>query len=217
MATNGARSGPLAGDDAGAASHGSPRTRSIREILADLWHQKPGVRQERPGATERLLSEKQIVNGLSRNEIVTGAALAVLQLAVTISVYLYWHGSHETKYRHYAPDFLVAGLIGEGLLAAGLAIRRRALLGFAAFIVGMELISFGLIYGLLFLFYGGWLILRVMRKQRQDQARQKAEGSAEPRGGGSRTTSGSASGPQRPKPSKRYTPPKQLGAAARKR
>ena len=210
------QSDQAAGDESGAGG-AAPRGRGIREILTDLWHQKPGVRQDRPGATERLLSEKQIVNGLARNEVMIGAALAVLQLAITIAVYLYWHGSHEVKYRHYAPDFLVAGLIGEALLAGGLAIRRRALLGFAAFLVGMELISFGLIYGILFLFFGGWLILRVMRKQRQDQAREKVEGGGGTRvGARSRDARGAAGGPLRPKASKRYTPPKPV-SAARKR
>lgn len=208
----GAASDPPGGDGADERSSSSVHRppKRLREIAADLWHQKPGVRATAPGATERALSTKEVVNGLERREHLLGVASAALDLVITVAVFLYWRHSSEAKFRHYAPEFLVAGLIGVGILALGTALRRRALLGFGAFMVGMELISFGIVYGVLYLFFGGWLIVRVMRKQKQDQAKGTFSGTVDTGPKKARATAA-------PKASKRYTPPRRTSAASRRR
>ncbi|MHB1599371.1 MAG: hypothetical protein ACYCXY_10930 [Acidimicrobiales bacterium] len=202
-------------DDSGADSDDTYRQpKSLREIAGDLWRPRFGTRRE-PGAGQRVPTTKDVVNGLARNELAIGTALLLAELAITIADYLVWHHSHDLKLRQLAPDALVAGLVGTAIMALGVALHRRALLGFAAFIVGMESISFGNVFGLIYLFFGGWLIMRVMRKQRQDKALGLAASSADPR----RTTRSARSTrpvPSGPKPSKRYTPPRR-SAAARKR
>jgi len=194
--------------DASSSIHRQPKR--LREIASDLWRQKPGVREAKGGAEQRALSAKEVVNGLERREQMLGAAAVALDLVITVAVFLYWRHSSQLKFRHYAPEFLVAGLIGVAILALGTALKRRALLGFAAFMVGMELISFGIVYGILYLFLGGWLIVRVMRKQKQDQARGKFSGTVD-------TGAKQRRAPTGPKPSKRYTPPRRTSAGARRR
>ena len=197
-----------AGAGAPSGTHREPKR--LREIASDLWHQKAGTREQKSGGATRALSAKEVVNGLERKELALGVVAAALDLVLTVSVFYFWHHSSQAKFRHYAPEFLVAGLIGVAILAAGTAFFRRALVGFASFMVGMELISFGLVYGILYLFFGGWLIVRVMRKQKQDQARGTYAGTIDTGTKQRRTTSG-------PKPSKRYTPPRRTSAAARRR
>ncbi|MCU1495216.1 MAG: hypothetical protein JWO62_2980 [Acidimicrobiaceae bacterium] len=206
----------LPAPDDHAATEAAPvhqQPKSLREIATGLWNQKPGVRESRSGANDRALGAKEVVNGLDRKELMIGTGLMLVDLALTVIVFFYWRHSTDLKARHYAPDFLVAGLVGVAIMAFGSALRRRALLGFAAFIVGMELISFGLVYGILYLFFGGWLIIRVMRKQRQDQARGKFTGTIDT---GSKSKRGPST-PQTPTASKRYTPPRRAKTAAKKR
>lgn len=207
-AADGHGAAELAG--AAEATPDHPRPKRLVEIVSELWRQKPGTRAPKRGTSDRALSAKEVVNGLDRKELLVGTALTVLDLALTVIVFFYWRHSANVKARHYAPDFLIAGLVGAGILAFGAALRRRALLGFAAFIVGMELISFGLVYGILYLFFGGWLIVRVMRKQRQDQARGKYTGTVD-------TGPKPRRAPSQPSASKRYTPPRRAKTAAKKR
>lgn len=192
-----------------------PPRRSLTAVASELWHQKPGARTKEPKPLPANTAE--IVNGLDPREVRFGLILAVLDLALTLIVYFYWRHSHTVRVRNYAPDFLVAGLIGSAMLAGGIGFRRRALLGFAAFLVGMEMISFGLIYGILYLFFGGWLIVRVMRKQKQDQAAGRYTGTVDTGPRGSRASRGSGI----PSASKRYTPPRRAAgrsaASARRR
>jgi hypothetical protein len=67
-----------------------------------------------------------------------------------------------------------------------------------------------LLPGCLYIFFGGWLVMRVMRKQKQDRALRAL-------------TQSSASRPDRrltggpPKPSKRYTPPRRARTLATKK
>jgi len=196
-----------------ASSH--PRPKSLREIAEDLWRPRFGASRSAAGSDARPRSTKELVNGLERNELAIGAALMVAQLAITIADYMVWHHSHDLKYRQIAPDALVAGLVGTAIMALGVGLRRRALLGFAAFIVGMESISFGDILGLVYLVFGGWLIMRVMRLQRQAKAKAGTAAASGSRRPVPSARSGRAA-PAGPKPSKRYTPPRHT-ASARKR
>lgn len=205
---------PATSEVAGETTSTYRQPKNLRQIARDLWRQKPGVRESKAdsGPVQRALSAKEVVNGLDRRELLLGTALMVIDLALTLIVYFYWRHSTDVKAHQYAPDFLIAGLVGVGIMAFGAALKRRALLGFAAFIVGMELISFGLVYGILYLFFGGWLVVRVMRKQRQDQARGKYTGTID---AGARSRRGASTGA--PSASKRYTPPRRVKTTAKKR
>lgn len=181
----------------------APSRRSMRSLASELWHQKPGARAVKepkplpPGT-------KEIVNGLEQRELVLGIGLCVVDLALSLLTYYYARHDATLRIRQDASTYLIAGLIGTALLVGGVAFRRRALLGFAAFLVGMEQLTSGDLYGaVLFLFYGGWLIFRVMRKQKQDQAAGRFTGTVDtgPRGATAKLTA-----------SKRYTPPRRAAA-----
>jgi len=176
-------------------------------------------------ATTPTPSTKEIINGLDVRELRYGAILLVVDLAVTIATYVVWHHSKTASYRRDAPDLLLFGLVGVALLALGAGFRRRALLGFAAFIVGLELLAFGLIYGVIYLFYGGWLITRSARKQRLANAASRGASGASSRSSASKGRSGSGSSrsgttttaAHPPSASKRYTPPRRTASSAKKR
>jgi hypothetical protein len=98
-----------------------------------------------------------------------------------------------------AVDFLITMLIGAFLMGLGLFMRRRALLGFAAFLFGLEQWTFKYYPGaLIYIAFGGWLIYRVMQKGKAERAA----------GINSPTVDAKGFTMKDPKPSKRYTPPK---------
>jgi len=184
-----------------------PRRR-LQDILLDLWHQKPGPRESSRNAEAKLLPPgKEIVDKLDQRERLLGYASAVL--AAVLTIVGYFHDRHSTiaNDRKFATSLLLAGLIVSGILLLGTLLRRRALLGFASFIAGMQMLSFSDVTGILYLFFGGWLIVRVMRKQRHDQAVTKLAGS-------SGTPAAKATKSAVPAPSARYTPPKRARARA---
>ena len=197
-------------DTPGAGNAGG--SRSLRKLGSDLWRQKPGPRAPRSTQTATPPS-KQVVDGLSHQEWILGIVATVLDVAVTVFGYFADERSHVLVYHREATSLLLAGLVGGGLMALGTLMRRRALLGFASFIVGMEMISFAGVQGILFLAFGGWLIVRVMRKQKQDQAAGRSIATVDParrRGPGTST-------PKAPSASKRYTPPRGARAASGRR
>ncbi len=184
----------------------------LKQTASDLWHQKPGVREKalKKDADLATLSTKQLVDGLSKQEMTFALAATILELALTI---IGWHIDQTSKqeiYRRVAESLLIAGLVATGILGLGAFFKRRALLGFGAFLTGMELISFGNIIGIVYLFFGGWLIVRAMKKQRLDRALGKPDTPIDQ--GFSRRSSKRADtqdlGYQTPSPSKRYTPPR---------
>ncbi|HLI15673.1 MAG TPA: hypothetical protein VKV23_06450 [Acidimicrobiales bacterium] len=188
---------------AGAPARSRPR---LRTLATGLWHQRPGPRSPRP-ASPRPAGEKEIVNGLDRRERLLGAGAVALAIAFTVAGYLVNHRSTSAQVRADADTLLVAGSLVTALMLVGLLLRRRALLGFASFMTGMEAITGRNTLGILFLLYGGWLIMRVMARQRQQA------GAAAPAAATRRPAR--AAGP--PRASKRYTPPRRRPTAARKR
>lgn len=190
------------------------KPRSLVEIVSDLWHQKPGPRA--PKAPVAPASSKEIVNGLERREVIFGAVLSAIAAVLAVAVYFVARASSTAAIRHDAATYLIAGLVGCAILVGGVVFRRRALLGFASFLVGMEMLSTGFLYGaVLYLFFGGWLIFRVMKKQRQDQAAGRFRGTIDtgPKAGANKST-------KVPAASKRYTPPRRAAtraAASRRR
>jgi hypothetical protein len=195
---------PEIGDDVEEPFEPVSTSRSLKMIAADLWHQKPGAREQR----DRPRSTKEIVNGLDRREYIYGWYASALALATGVIGYVHNRTASGADHKDAGVE-LVALLVGWACMVAGTALRRRALLGFASFLVGLELIS-GLAgwIGFLFLGFGFWLIARVMRKQRQDRATEKPA---------TTTGRGSSSSSSAPKPSKRYTPPRTRSSSGRRR
>lgn len=172
--------------------------RTISGIAKELWHQKPGPRQFKPSSSP--ITTKEIVNGLDRRELLIGTFLTTLALALAIVGYFNERASTTNSIHTSALDFLITMLIGTGLMVLGLFLRRRALLGFASFLFGLEQATFQFLPGaLLYLAFGGWLIYRVMQKGKSERAAGIERGTVD-YGPGKRGAI--------PQPSKRYTPPK---------
>jgi len=178
--------------------HTDPKRRSLADIAKELWHQKPGPRQVKASSTP--ITTKEIVNGLDRRELLVGSFLTTLALVLAVLGYFNERSSATKSIHASANDFLITMLIGACLMALGLFLRRRALLGFAAFLFGLEQATFQFLPGaLIYLAFGGWLIYRVMQKGKADRAAGVDRGTVDygPSGKGAI-----------PRPSKRYTPPK---------
>ena len=179
-------------------SNSGSNRRTLPEIVKELWHQKPGPRQLKPSSAP--ITTKEIVNGLDRREMLIGTFLTTLALALAILGYFNERASSTKSIHASAVDFLITMLIGACLMSLGLFLRRRALLGFAAFLFGLEQATFQFLPGaLIYLAFGGWLIYRVMQKGKADRALGIERGTVDygPSGKGAI-----------PRPSKRYTPPK---------
>jgi len=190
-------------DGQGATDKGAPapaKRRAVAEILSELWHQKPGARAPREETTGSGRTVKQVVDGLDQWELRLSIAAAGLQGVLTPFLYVYWRTHGDAAVRAGAVEFLVTGIISTVLLLLGAVFKRRALVGFAAFMTGFAWFTYGeVLLGALYLFFGGSLILRVMRKQKQDRAAGKPVESLAPRRASDRPA---------PAPSKRYTPPR---------
>jgi hypothetical protein len=179
--------------------------RSLKEMANDLWYQKPGPREKQSAPR----SNKEIVNGLDEREYRYGLVASALALVTGLIAEYHLHSSQNLKDRNDSIVFFVSFLVGWACMLGGTLTRRRALLGFAAFLVGLEMISYlGGFIGIIWLGFGFWLISRVMRKQRQDRDEQKAAAKARPK---SRTSSGTV------KASKRYTPPRARSSSGKRR
>ncbi|MDA8032990.1 MAG: hypothetical protein M0T71_02290 [Actinomycetota bacterium] len=187
---------------------GAPRR--LAAWAGALWRQQPGPRAERPVVVDK--TEKQIVDGLDVWELRFSVAATVVEGALTPLFYWYFRTHGSLAVRHAASEFLITGIITTVVLLLGTVLKRRALVGFAAFMTGMAWLTYGSLYfSVLFLVFGGWLILRVMRKQKQDRAAGKPATGAF--GGPRRTAAPKA--PAVPKASKRYTPPKRATTKGR--
>jgi hypothetical protein len=146
---------------------------------------------------------KQVVDGLDAWELRLAIAAAVIQAALTPVFYFYWRSHGDAAVRAAVVDFLITGVVTTVIIALGAAFKRRALVGFAAFLTGMAWLTYGnLFLAVIYLGFGGWLIVRVMRKQRQDREAGRVPLAR------SRRASSSVSPRPMPKPSKRYTPPR---------
>ncbi len=184
----------------------------------------------------RLLSEKQIVEGLDRVERWLGALMAVLVLAVMI----FWAVGlfHQHPKKGQQPLAISTGLIYLGVpvvtaLLAGLAvvIKRRALLGFTTLLLGLILLSYGTgVFGIAYIGFAAWLLYRAYKlgKQRREAggaassrrgtragpasrsagSRSRTSASATTARGGSRHRQPDPAAKRPPQASKRYTPPR---------
>ena len=147
--------------------------------------------------------------GLDEREYRLSMAATLLALGLVGAGYIVNHHSPTAKIRADALTLLIAGLVLIAVMIAGIVFRRGSMVGIASFMMGFELISAEDIFGAVFLIFGGWLIVRSMRRQRAGLA----AGSGPARA--TRAKRAVPSGP--PKPSKRYTPPRRSRAPARRR
>jgi hypothetical protein len=171
-----------------------------------LFRRAGAPRPPRPSLPPREV--KALVDGLDTTERNLGIAAVVLAIVLDfVNFYANRHSPIKTT-RSGADFALISNLIFAGILALGLGLRRRALLGFGAFFFGLEqaFTERNVSLGLPFLVFGGWLILRASQKQQQSRAAggAKAKGTSRPT---AKAKTGSTAGGGRPKASKRYTPP----------
>ncbi len=185
---------------------------------------------------------RRVVNTLEDRErrygFLVAALAAIVWLSITIPylVHPVTHGKNRTDVSEVA-IYLTVGLVLAGVIFAGAWIRRRALLAFAALFAGFAFGGLTLLLAIPFFVFGGWLIWRTMKLQREAEKalgmplRQASgsrssgnatkAGSGERRGGeggtgrrwlfGRGRTNDSAPAPvsrETPAASKRYTPPK---------
>jgi uncharacterized integral membrane protein len=192
----------------------------------------------RPGTLPA--SEEEAVNKLQHNEQLIGLSSAGLLVVLVIIDAVDYLRDTKVSYHSFGWEILGVGIPLAVLLAAGSLTRRRALLGFASLFVGLGLTTFGFgIVGILYVVFGSWLIFRALRLQKavrdgtlgnQRTASGNRRGASEGAGGArgtkasggdtSRSTRrggrGGAATPATPQASKRYTPPRKAGVAARR-
>jgi hypothetical protein len=179
----------------------SVSTPSPRARAAGLWKKTMAPRPPRQPLPPRVV--KTLVDGLDTTERNLGIAAVVLAIVLDLVNFYVNRHSGTKAVRADANFTLISNLIFAGILALGLGLRRRALLGFGAFFFGLEqaFTEKELQLGLPFLVFGGWLILRASQKQKQSRPAPGTKAGARP---ASKSKSANAG---RPKASKRYTPP----------
>lgn len=153
------------------------------------------------------ISAREIVYGLDRREMIFGSIAAVAAGALAAVGYYLDHRSTTVALREDANTILVAMIIGACMIALGTALRRRAFLGFAALLVGLEQVSFDSQYfGIIYLGFGGWLVYRAMQRSKAMRNSTPSAAAVKGRAVAGRARTGTTS--RGPKASKRYTPPK---------
>jgi hypothetical protein len=135
-----------------------------------------------------------------------GIVLTVLNVYVIIVRSHQLHIDPKATIQAESTPFLELGLSLSALVVVGLIVKRRALLGFAAFFVGLIFLEYGVPTEFFFsAAYGSFLLIRAQKAQKLQRASNPK--SAVPR---NRTPKSTSSPPtsKKPTPSKRYTPPK---------
>jgi hypothetical protein len=201
------------GDPLDDARPSSPESgeQSQRTRPAGLFRRAGAPRPPRPSLPPREV--KALVDGLDTTERNLGIAAVVLAIVLDL-VNFYANRHSPIKTTRSGADFaLISNLVFAGILALGLGLRRRALLGFGAFFFGLEqaFTEREVSLGLPFLVFGGWLILRASQKQKQSRPVRGAKGAQRPTAKAKTTTTSG-----RPKASKRYTPPQRARGSGAK-
>ena len=130
-----------------------------RASATGLFRKARTPRPPRPQLA-RLARQRLLVDGLDTTERNLGIAAVVVAVVLDF-VNFYANRRSGTKTVQSSADFLlISNLIFAGILALGLGLRRRALLGFGAFFFGLEqaFTEREVSLGLPFLVFGGWLI-----------------------------------------------------------
>jgi hypothetical protein len=193
---------PRAGIDAAPSS--ASRTRAFLRRPVSWLPKAPPRGADAGSATHRTGG-----TGLDDREYRYSVAATVLALGLVTAGYIVNRRSTELKIRSDAITLLVAGLVLVAIMLGGVIFRRGSMIGIASFMMGFELITAEDVFGVVFLIFGGWLLIRNVRRQRAEQV-------AHPRPAReAKRTPTKANGP--PKPSKRYTPPRRSRTSARRR
>ena len=186
------------------------KRRGLVEIIGERRQNRGATGVKAAAASPR--TAKEVVDGLDQWELRLAIAAAVVQAALTPVLYFYWRTHGDVAVRNAAADFLITGIVSTVIIALGVVFKRRALVGFAAFMTGMAWLTYGnLFLAVVYLFFGGWLIMRVMRKQKQDRAAGKVPASRSGRAAAAKPPTGRPA----PKASKRYTPPRRAATRSR--
>jgi hypothetical protein len=189
----------------GAAAGAGSRPRSFSWRSPSSWLPQVSSRPGAGGTSPRQPGP----GGLDEREHRLAIAATVLALGLVTAGYFVNRHSTIEKARAGATELFVAGLILIVIMFAGIIFQRATIVGIASFIIGFEMISGEDIFGAVFLIFGGWILIRNMRRQRAALA-----GGAKPTRAAKATPTRPAG---RPKPSKRYTPPRRSRTAARRR
>ncbi|MGA9078468.1 MAG: hypothetical protein WB383_09075 [Acidimicrobiales bacterium] len=187
------------------ANDAPPRRRTISWRSPSTWLPNAPARTAGPAAS----TDRPAAGILDEREHRFSVAASVLALGLVAAAYIVNRHSTVTKVRGDALELFVAGLILVAIMFGGIFFRRASMVGIASFMMGFELFSGGDLFGVIFLVFGGWLLLRMVRRQRAEIAAGGRPSRA------SKSTPARTAGP--PKPSKRYTPPRRSRASARRR
>ncbi len=193
----------------GAADSGAPRDAGSQPPVFSIWSPTSWLPRARVRARDGGRPSETLAVGLDEREYRLSVAATVLALGLVGAGYVVNRHSTVVKVRADALTLLVAGLILIAVMAGGVIFRRGSIVGIASFMMGFELISAEDILGALFLIFGGWLIVRSMRRQRAEQAARSRPARK------TRATPARPAG--RPQPSKRYTPPRRSRISSRRR
>lgn len=187
------------------ANDAPPRRRTISWRSPSTWLPNAPARTAGPAAS----TDRPAAGILDEREHRFSVAASVLALGLVAAAYIVNRHSTVTKVHGDALELFVAGLILVAIMFGGIFFRRASMVGIASFMMGFELFSGGDLFGVIFLVFGGWLLLRMVRRQRAEIAAGGRPSRA------SKSTPARTAGP--PKPSKRYTPPRRSRASARRR
>jgi len=164
---------------------------------------------------DRSAATRRAVNNLNPRERQFGFIALAFELGLTAIVVVPYL-THKVKLSksdlktlsavHF---FLVEGLVVGVFILLGLLLKRRALLGFSAFATGIWLLALPAlrIFGLAYLGFGMWLLLKGLRSQQAGSQKGSSRPPSQPRPS-KRRREEALSSRSAPKPNKRYTPPK---------
>jgi hypothetical protein len=144
-----------------------PRISSTLRRLSQ-WRPPPPRRPLPQDKSGRVLSEKQIVDGLDSRERLISSIAAILALALAVALAVAVSTDHVKKVKGQATAetaLIVCGvlILPAAVMLVGVFIKRRALVGFTSFLLGFELYTFVGILSLPYFVVGGWLLLRAYR------------------------------------------------------
>ncbi len=189
-----------------------------------------GGKERRPPPQRLPSSVRKQIDRIDARERRFGFVAAVLAVVVGVVVYVVETRPHYhlAKGQLSPATSLVLGFVAGALLAGATVLGRRALLAFAALFAFLAFGGAGLFLALPFAVFGGWLLLRSYRLQKDAAAsagtQEGAKGSASSPGRAVPVTSGrdagregrgrqKSKGQAGPTPNKRYTPKKPAPSA----
>ena len=187
-----------------------PTRKALKSLASSLL--RPAPRPAPPAALSPTQA-KHAVNSLDRRERMIAIGLSLLNLYLVIFWHNHLHASASSTDRAAATPFLAVGLVVIVLTGVGIAVKRRALVGFACFLAGLVFLQYKLDVEFAFnAGFGTWLILRAQKAQKLQRGGRTR---ATPNKSSTRTAATTTPVAQPPTASKRYTPPKRARSGRR--